>query len=129
MIQTIYLGSALQNNCTDKFQKFPGMLLWQRLQWTGISLKRYKKGLQMCMFSEEFSNNLKSGYQPSKNAFVSRHKKWSFPLRFLQWGFLRRKLRIWSHLPTKLLIANFVFCAVYGCFCLLCSYLNIRRDP
>ena len=35
----------------------------------------------MNMFSEEFSNNFKSGSQPSKNAFASRNKKMKFSIK------------------------------------------------
>ena len=35
----------------------------------------------MSMFSEEFSNNFKSGSQTSKNAVASRHKKMKFSIK------------------------------------------------
>ena len=40
--------------------------------------------------------------------------KFSFKDFFSKYDQMRRKLRIWSHLPKKSLIENFIFCVVYG---------------
>ena len=39
--------------------------------------------------------------------------KFSIKDFFSKCGQIRKKLRIWSHLLTKSLIENFIFCAVY----------------
>ena len=38
--------------------------------------------------------------------------KFSIKAFFTKFDQIRRKLRIWSHLPKKSLIENFIFCAV-----------------
>ena len=38
--------------------------------------------------------------------------KFSIKAFFSKCDQIRRKLRIWSHLPKKSLIGNFIFCAV-----------------
>ena len=47
------------------------------------------------------------------NQFTAQKMKFSITDFFSKCDQIRRKLRIWSHLPKKSVIENFIFCPVY----------------
>ena len=54
--------------------------------------------------------------QLSVTCFTAKKKKFSIKNLFSKCDEIRRKLRIWSHLPKKSLLENFIFCAVFAMY-------------
>ena len=54
--------------------------------------------------------------QTLSNMLHCKKKKFSIKNLFSKCDEIRRKLRIWSHLPKKSLLENFIFCAVFAMY-------------
>ena len=63
--------------------------------------------------------------KPTKH--VTLHKKFSVKDFFREYGQIRRKLWIWSHLLKKSLMENLSFCAVFGMLIMIKSAIEVLQ--
>ena len=58
---------------------------------------------------------------------IAQEMKFSIKDLFSKYDQIRSFLRIWSHLLTKSLMKNFIFCAVYGQFLQISKWEMTRQ--